>query len=158
MTLSPSRACFQSYMNHSVRPRTRQKNPCFSGEREDDKRSDRTGPRSSDCKPEGTICNLAFVLFRFCVCFVAFSIWHFQMVSWAAKYQQDNPDLSICLVRIFSMQLLHVRKLERDTEQHNLSITHVIIRVKGKQKERDTSGPLRESAWIRGFQKTKSLQ
>lgn len=91
MTLSPSRACFQPYLNHSVRARTGQKNPCSSGERKNDKRSDRIGPRSSDCKPKETIGNLAFVPFRFCVWMEVG--WHFlflqryfQMVSWAAKY------------------------------------------------------------------------
>jgi len=51
------------------------------------------------------------------------------MVSWAAKYKRDDPDLTICLVRIPIRQLQHVRKMESDTEQRNLSITHIIIRA-----------------------------
>lgn len=34
------------------------------------------------------------------------------------------------------MQLQHVRMMERDREQRNLSITHVIIRANGKSFER----------------------
>ncbi len=67
--LVPQQGTFSAlHESFCIRARTGQKNPCSSGEREDDKRSDRTGPRSSDSKPKVTIWHLylsGFVLWHF---------------------------------------------------------------------------------------------